>query len=161
MAPAGLGGVPQARWRERDHAATRRRCDYAAEERSVDDCQVFRSKLSISARHDFVLDLLAVVEASQSRAFNGGNVDKNILAAVVGEDRGIRHAYIKPRSPQLNGKFERSHRSDQEEFYQLLSYNGDVDLEAKLAEWERFYNFARPHGAFNGKTPYEALRERL
>ncbi|MEH6703099.1 MAG: IS481 family transposase, partial [Parasphingorhabdus sp.] len=26
---------------------------------------------------------------------------------------------------------------------------------------EQFYNFHRPHGAFNGKTPYEALRERL
>lgn len=77
------------------------------------------------------------------------------------EDRGIRHAYIKPRSPQLNGKVERSHRSDQEEFYQLLTYKGDVDLEHRLAEWERFYNFARPHGAFHGKTPYEALRERL
>ncbi|MEM7239120.1 MAG: IS481 family transposase, partial [Pseudomonadota bacterium] len=32
---------------------------------------------------------------------------------------------------------------------------------AKLDEWERCYNFTRPHGAFNGKTPYEALRERL
>jgi transposase InsO family protein len=77
------------------------------------------------------------------------------------EDKGIRHAYIKPSSPQLNGKVERSHRSDEQEFYQLLTYKGDVDLEAKLEEWERFYNFARPHGAFNGKTPYEALRERL
>ncbi len=44
------------------------------------------------------------------------------------------------------------------EFYQLLSYRGDVDLEKKLAEWERFYNFDRPHGAFGGRTPYEALR---
>lgn len=77
------------------------------------------------------------------------------------EDRGIRHAYIKPGSPQLNGKVERSHRSDQEEFYQLLSYKDDVDLEKKLAEWEKFYNLARPHGAHNGNTPYEALRERL
>ena len=77
------------------------------------------------------------------------------------EDKGIRHAYIKPSSPQLNGKVERSHRSDEQEFYQLLTYKGDVDLEAKLEEWERFYNLARPHGAFNGKTPYEALRERL
>lgn len=77
------------------------------------------------------------------------------------EDKGIRHAYIKPSSPQLNGKVERSHRSDQQEFYQLLSYKGDVDLEAKLEEWERFYNLARPHGAHNGKTPYEALREKL
>ena len=77
------------------------------------------------------------------------------------EDKGIRHAYIKPSSPQLNGKVERSHRSDSQEFYQLLTYKGDVDLEAKLAEWERFYNLARPHGAHAGKTPYEALRERL
>jgi transposase InsO family protein len=76
------------------------------------------------------------------------------------EDKGIRHAYIKPNSPQLNGKVERSHRSDEQEFYQLLTYNGDVDLEAKLADWERFYNLARPHGAHAGKTPYEALRER-
>lgn len=37
------------------------------------------------------------------------------------EDKGIRHAYIKPSTPQLNGKVERSHRSDQQEFYQLLS----------------------------------------
>jgi len=45
------------------------------------------------------------------------------------EDQGIRHAYIKPRSPQLNGKVERSHRTDEEEFYQLLTYKDDVDLE--------------------------------
>ena len=77
------------------------------------------------------------------------------------EDKGIRHAYIKKGTPQLNGKVERSHRSDQEEFYQLLSYKDDIDLETKLKEWEIFYNFNRPHGAFNGKTPYEALREKL
>jgi transposase/transposase-like protein len=32
------------------------------------------------------------------------------------EDHGIRHAYIKPRSPQLNGKVERSHRASQKPF---------------------------------------------
>ena len=74
------------------------------------------------------------------------------------EDQGIRHVYIKPRSPQLNGKVERSHRTDQEEFYQLLTYTDDVDLNKKLAEWERFYNLDRPHGSFKGKTPYEALK---
>jgi transposase InsO family protein len=77
------------------------------------------------------------------------------------EDLGIRHAYIKARTPQLNGKVERSHRSDQEEFYQLLSYKDDVDLNKKLDEWEQFYNFARPHGAHQGRTPYESLREKL
>ncbi len=77
------------------------------------------------------------------------------------EDLGIEHKYIKPRSPQLNGKVERSHRSDQEEFYQLLTYKDDVDLEEKLGEWEKFYNFSRPHGAHKGKTPYEILKEKL
>jgi transposase InsO family protein len=77
------------------------------------------------------------------------------------EDKGMRHAYIKPRTPQLNGKVERSHRSDQEEFYQLLTYKDDVDLNAKLAAWEAFYNYNRPHGAFNGKTPYEMLNRLL
>ncbi len=77
------------------------------------------------------------------------------------EDQGIRHAYIKPSSPQLNGKVERSHRTDEQEFYQLLTYTDDVDLREKLAEWEKFYNLSRPHGAFNGKAPYETLRERL
>ena len=50
------------------------------------------------------------------------------------EDKGIRHVYIKPRSPQLNGKVDRSHRSDGEEFYQLLTYTDDVDLNKKLEE---------------------------
>ena len=76
-------------------------------------------------------------------------------------DQGIRHVYIKARTPQLNGKVERSHRTDQQEFYQLLSYTDDVDLVQRLAEWETFYNYHRPHGAFAGKTPYETLRERL
>ena len=77
------------------------------------------------------------------------------------EDKGMRHVYIKPRSPELNGKVERSHRTDQEEFYQLLTYTDDVDLNKKLTEWEKFYNFDRPHGAFDGNTPYEALRSVL
>jgi len=55
----------------------------------------------------------------------------------------------------------RTIRTDKDEFYQLLTYRDDVDLEKKLAVWERFYNFDRPHGAHGGKTPYEALREKL
>lgn len=77
------------------------------------------------------------------------------------EDQGMRHHYIKPRSPYLNGKVERSHRTDQEEFYQLLSYTDDVDLNKKLQYWEQFYNFNRPHGSLNGQTPYEQLKSLL
>ena len=77
------------------------------------------------------------------------------------EDMGIRHVYIKPGRPNLKGKAERLHGTDDREFYQLLTYTDDVDLNKKLAEWEDFYTFDRPHGALKGKTPYEILREKF
>ncbi len=77
------------------------------------------------------------------------------------QDLGIRHFYIKPRTPRLNGKVERSHATDDMEFYQLLTYTGDVDLNRKLKEWEDYYNFHRPHGSLHGRAPYEVLKEKL
>lgn len=77
------------------------------------------------------------------------------------EDLVMRHVYIKPRSPNLNGKVERSHLTDQQEFHQLLSYKDDVDLEKKMEEWEIFHNYCRPHSSLNGKTPYEILKEKM
>jgi len=74
------------------------------------------------------------------------------------EDSGMNHVYIKARTPQLNGKVERSHRTNHDEFYQLLSYTGDVDLNEKLKAWEDFNNFHRPHFSHMGKTPYEMMR---
>lgn len=77
------------------------------------------------------------------------------------EDLGMVHSYIKVRTPRLNGKVERSHSTDHQEFYQLLTYTDDVDLNKKLEEWESFYNYHRPHRSLKGKTPYEVLREKL
>ena len=76
-------------------------------------------------------------------------------------DLGISHVYIKPRTPRLNGKVERSHGTDQAEFYQLLTYTDDVDLNKKLADWETYYNFHRPHGGLKRKAPYEVLRKNM
>ena len=78
-------------------------------------------------------------------------------------DRGIGHVYIRPATPRLNGKVERSHRIDAEEFYWML--DGVVIDDAgvfneRLREWEDFYNFNRPHGALGGQTPYERLRQK-
>lgn len=77
------------------------------------------------------------------------------------ETRDIRHVYIRPRTPRLNGKVERSHRVDDQEFYQLLDRDGisdDIHLfNDKLREWEDYYNYHRPHGALGGQTPYERL----
>ena len=53
-------------------------------------------------------------------------------------DRGVQHMYIKPATPRLNGKVERSHRIDADEFHRLL--DGVVLDDArlfttKLQEW--------------------------
>lgn len=77
------------------------------------------------------------------------------------EDQGMQHVYIKARTPQLNGKVERSHRTDRTEFYQLLTYTDDVDLNLKLEAWESFYNYDRPHISHDGKTPYEVMKSLL
>jgi transposase InsO family protein len=77
------------------------------------------------------------------------------------DSRDIRHVYIRPRTPHLNGKVERSHRVDDQEFYQLLDKGGITDdvhlFNDKLREWEDYYNYHRPHGALDGQTPYERL----
>src|SRR5580704_7206172 len=80
------------------------------------------------------------------------------------DELDIRHVFIRPRTPRLNGKVERSHRVDNEEFYQLLDKHGisdDVHLfNKKLREWENYYNYDRPHGGLGGQTPFERLLER-
>ena len=77
------------------------------------------------------------------------------------EQLEIRHVYIRPRTPRLNGKVERSHRVDDQEFYQLLDKDGvsdDIHLfNEKLREWENYYNYHRPHSALDGQTPFERL----
>ena len=80
------------------------------------------------------------------------------------EQQDVRHVYIRPKTPRLNGKVERSHRVDEQEFYQLLDKDGigdDIHLfNDKLREWEDYYNYHRPHGALDGQTPYERLLAR-
>lgn len=78
-------------------------------------------------------------------------------------DKGVGHVYIRPATPRLNGKVERSHRIDNEEFYRLLEGVVIDDSELfndKLREWENFYNYARPHGGLGGQTPYERLKQK-
>ncbi len=79
-------------------------------------------------------------------------------------DKGIGHVYIKARRPNLNGKVERSHRIDDEEFYRMLDGVMIDDAQIfndKLREWEDFYNYHRPHGSLDGQTPYERLRQKM
>lgn len=74
-------------------------------------------------------------------------------------DVGIKHKHIPPRCPEANGKVERSHRTDGDEFYRRFTFSGPTELRSLLRDWEREYNHRRPHLALRGKTPAEALCE--
>jgi transposase InsO family protein len=73
------------------------------------------------------------------------------------EAAGIKHRYIKPRRPQQNGKVERSHRIDAEEFWSRYDFDTVASAEVSLAEWERRYNHERFSMALRGRTPMEKL----
>jgi transposase InsO family protein len=74
-------------------------------------------------------------------------------------DLGIAHRHTPPGCPESNGKVERSHRTDGEEFYRRTTFRTVVELTAKLRRWEHEYNHRRPHLALAGKTPAERLCE--
>ena len=53
---------------------------------------------------------------------------------------GIRHKLIKPFTPKHNGKVERSHRKDNEEFYARHTFFSFDDFKKQLALRQRQYN---------------------
>lgn len=70
----------------------------------------------------------------------------------------VKFRPVKPGSPHLNGKVERSQKTDLDEFYAKVDLNSR-DLEDKLQEWQHYYIWHRPHGSLNGKTPMEKYCE--
>lgn len=64
----------------------------------------------------------------------------------------------KPGSPHLNGKVERSQKTDKAEFYATIDL-ADESLDDQLALWQHYYNWDRPHSAHNGKSPMEKYFE--
>lgn len=68
----------------------------------------------------------------------------------------IKHFLIDPGKPAQNGKVERSHREDQEKFYEQHKFTSFKDLQKKMKIWNEYYNNLE-HCGLNGKTPNEML----
>lgn len=71
-------------------------------------------------------------------------------------DHGIIHYLIDPGKPAQNGTVERSHREDQEKFYEQNTFKNFPDLQKKLKKWNMYYNDLE-HCGLNGQTPNEFL----
>ncbi len=74
-------------------------------------------------------------------------------------DLGLAHRHIPRGCPESNGKVERSHRTDEDEFYRRTILRSPAELAQKLRQWEHEYNHRRPHLALRGSTPAERLCE--
>jgi hypothetical protein len=78
-------------------------------------------------------------------------------------DKGIGHVYIKPRTPRLNGKVERSHRIDAEEFYRMLEGWWSTTSRCSTtscASGRTSTTTTDPTAGLGGQTPYGRLKQR-
>lgn len=68
----------------------------------------------------------------------------------------IIHYLIDPGKPAQNGKVERSHRTDQEMFYDRRKFKTIIELKKAITQWNEQYNNLE-HCSLNGATPNEYL----
>lgn len=70
----------------------------------------------------------------------------------------IPHYFIYPRTPKQNTYVERTHGSDEEEFYQQGNICQDQKImDERIRKWEEVWNNIRPHEALDYRTPNEYL----
>ncbi len=94
------------------------------------------------------------VQTDRGREFFAEKVQKQLMIY------GIKFRPNKPGSPHLNGKVERSQKTDKSEFYPTIDVSvGLQELDLLLAEWQHYYNWERPHSSLNGLTPIDRITE--
>lgn len=75
------------------------------------------------------------------------------------EEQKIKHQFIYPKSPKINGVVERFNRTIQEEF---INRNDEIyfDLESfqvKLSGYLNWYNYKRPHASLGYLSPMQFI----
>jgi len=119
---------------------------------AIDDCTRYRVlRLYKRVNQISSLDFLSV------QTDNGSEFP--LAFRLTCEEMGIRHRYIRPRRPQQNGKVERSHRIDNEEFWSKSKFRDFAAASSGLLRWQHRYNRERFSMALRGRTPAERLSD--
>jgi transposase InsO family protein len=133
---------------------------------ALDDCTRFRVlRLYPRLHHGASLAFLGELRRAfpfpirRLQCDNGREFPLEFALAV--EAAGICHRYIRPRRPQQNGKVERSHRIDHEEFWSRQRFADFEAATTALRQWETRYNYERLSLALKGRTPAEKLAAAL
>lgn len=129
---------------------------------ALDDCTRFRvlrlyRRLSQHSSLAFLAELRRAFpfQIQRLQCDNGREFPLSFALAV--QAAGIRNRYIRPRRPQQNGKVERSHRIDHEEFWSRHQFPDFETAASALRAWETTYNHERFSLALHGRTPAEKL----
>lgn len=73
------------------------------------------------------------------------------------EPGGLKHIRTKPYTPKTTGKAERFIQTALREWAYARACPTSENRKAHLPEWTHVYNWQRPHGGINSKTPVSRL----
>ena len=74
------------------------------------------------------------------------------------KQQNFKHVFSHKKRPQENGYVERSHRTDEEEFYSLGKIGSTLEeLRSNFSLYLKMYNEDRPHWGLAGSTPTQYL----
>lgn len=94
--------------------------------------------------------------AAFTNRLNSAGTKRETLFEVMLKKLGIQHKLIRPFTPRHNGKVERSHRKDNEEFYASHTFYSFDDFKQQLAVRQRYYNNF-PMRPLNWRSPKQVL----
>ena len=136
---------------------------------AIDDCTrmrvlaLYSSRSAINAAHFVEHHLLPQfpfpiqrIQSDRGGEFIGEEFQDTL------RDNHIKFRPNRPRAPHLNGKVERSQRTDRMEFWSTVDNTAPRELlKEQVAQWQSFYNQERTHSAIQSKTPNARLQELL
>lgn len=143
---------------------------------AIDDCTRWRISrayraIGISEACDFLRFvhkvapfMIQTVQLDNDRAFTyrltPNCFDKRHPLESTAEELGIRLKFIPPGEKELQGKVERLHRTDDDEFFWKAPLYSFGLLEDNVYLWSIEYNEFRHHKELNWKRPIDVLQEK-
>ncbi len=88
---------------------------------------------------------------------DNGSCYKSYAFAAACKALGLKHVRTKPYTPRTNGKAERFIQTALREWAYARAYQTSDQRAADLPKWTHMYNWHRPHGSLNSKTPISRL----
>lgn len=144
---------------------------------AIDDCS--RWRISRLYRNKGIMEAIRFLKFVHKRApfkikkiqldndtsftyrLNPNAFDKRHPFESTAEELEIKLKFIPPGEKELQGKVERLHRTDDDEFFWKAPKHSFSLLQEKLNQWTLEYNYFRHHKTLDWKRPKDILEEKF